>query len=163
MSVRKSASISSTSSPLVRHPQAFVLQQHLDIREPRDALAQHLVHRGLVQELLGRMPKPRALIIVSMNGRPPVSTNATGRSGQHVVLQSVGEPDDWQTRSTSSSVESPGPGRTCRGPGRSQPLQVRAGPTGRPRWRRWARTQSLPRRSVGLHSPTLDPASGLLL
>ena len=36
--------------------QTFVFEQHLDVGKPGDALAEHVVDRGLVQELLRRMP-----------------------------------------------------------------------------------------------------------
>ena len=40
------------------HAQAFVFEKDLDVREAGHALAQHLIDRGLVEELLRRMPGP---------------------------------------------------------------------------------------------------------
>ena len=41
-----------------QHAEAFVLEQYLDVREAGDALAQHMIDRGLIQKLLRRMPGP---------------------------------------------------------------------------------------------------------
>ena len=56
--MRRSASMSSTSSPLVQHAEAFVFQQDVDVGEALHALAQDVIDRRLVEELLRRMPGP---------------------------------------------------------------------------------------------------------
>ena len=87
------------------HAQALVFEQHLDVGEPVNALAQHLVDGGLVEELLRRMSGGAAGQADSMNATPAASTNATGRLGSMSTCSRSASPTDCQMRMTSSSVE----------------------------------------------------------
>ena len=70
-----------------------MFEEHLDVAEAGDTLAQHVVDRGLVQELLRRMPAAAGRH-GGLDERHPVGVDPGQRPvGQHVPLQPVGQAD----------------------------------------------------------------------
>ena len=77
----------------LHHPQALVLEQHSDVGEPLHPRAQHLFHRGLVDELLGWVP------VAPRHRQQPHERHAVGVdeggpvAGLHVGVELVGQSD----------------------------------------------------------------------
>ena len=70
-----------------------MLEQYLDVGKPGDALAKHAVDRGLVEELLRRMPAA-AGAKSGFDERHAVAVDPGQRPvGQHVQLEPVGQAD----------------------------------------------------------------------
>ena len=77
----------------VDRAQTLVFEQHFDVAEAGDTLAEDVVNRGLVQELLRRMPAAAGRH-GGFDERHPVGVDPSqGPVGQHVLLQPVGQPD----------------------------------------------------------------------
>jgi hypothetical protein len=78
---------------LGHHPQAFVLQQQVDVGKSLHALAQHVIDRRLVEELLRRMPGA-ARGDRGLHKRHTVGVHPGHRPvRQHVLLEPVGQAD----------------------------------------------------------------------
>lgn len=78
---------------LCRHPEAFVLGQHLHIGEAGDSVAQDFVHRGLIQELLRRVAHPVRFDAQVDEGQPLGIDERNRPVRQHVLLESVRQAD----------------------------------------------------------------------